>query len=85
MRQAAEKTQKMSEPHITNKICRCENCQMIDCLWGDPLLNAWEADFVGNLSGYGWIANYTEKQIAKLRQIWRKILRLRKIKCSVRS
>ena len=52
---------------------------MIDCLWGDPLLNNWETNFIGNLSGYGWIADYTKKQISKLHQIWHKILRKRGI------
>ena len=70
----------MSSPHKIDELCSCQNCTKIDCLIGDPLLNQWERTFIGSLSRYGWIADYTDKQVAKLKQIWRKILRIRKIK-----
>lgn len=69
----------MTESHLTNSVCTCKNCTIIDCLWGDPLLSSWEKSFIESLSRYGWIANYTDKQVAKLLQVWRKMLRLRKI------
>lgn len=70
----------MSQKHIKDKVCKCRNCTMIDCLWGDPLLNRWEKRFIESMARYGWLDNYTYKQIAKLKQIWHKILRKRGLK-----
>lgn len=72
----------MSENHQTDSVCSCNNCTMIDCLWGDPLLNPWEKSFIESLTRYGWIADYTDKQVTTLRQVWRNIRRLRKIQRS---
>jgi len=48
-------------------------------LIGDPLLSKWEKNFIESLSRYGWIADYTKKQVVCLNKIWEKIHRVRKI------
>lgn len=59
--------------HIIDKVCSCEFCTMLDCLFGDPLLSAWEKKFVENMIEYGWMANYTEKQKAKIKEVFNKM------------
>ena len=71
----------MSKNHIIDKECSCKNCTKIDMLVGDPLLNPWERKFIRSLVDYGWTDDYTDRQVTKLNQVWRKIHRLRKITC----
>lgn len=69
----------MISTHKMSEVCDCETCLKLDSLWGDPLLTPWEYQFIGNVSRYGWFANYSKKQLTKLDQVWYKILRLRGI------
>lgn len=63
--------------HETATPCNCTDCQMIDILWGDPLLNPWEKRFIDNLSHFGWHTNYTDKQQSKLSEVFNRIRTLR--------
>lgn len=63
--------------HTQDRICRCKNCVLIDCLIGDPLLNNWEKEFIESISRQGWYKDYSEKQVCKLEQIKRKLFRER--------
>lgn len=69
----------MNKNHTIDLECSCENCTKIDMLIGDPLLNNWEKNFIESLSRYGWLSDYTPRQILSLNKIWQKIHTLRKI------
>lgn len=69
--------------HVNDKVCNCEFCTMIDCLWGDPLLSAWESKFINNVARSGWFYEYTIRQKAKIQSIFKKMLHLRGIKQNV--
>lgn len=58
--------------HLIDKACSCDICQKIDVMWGDPRLSKWETDFIDSVADFGWHNNYTEKQIAKINQIFKK-------------
>jgi len=55
---------------------------MIDCCWGDPDLSSWERNFISNVARYGGIADYTAKQKAKIRQIYKKMSKMKVLKRS---
>jgi len=56
--------------HIADKICSCEYCQMIDVIFGDPLLNKWEKDFIDSVASFGWHKDYSDKQKAVIKKIF---------------
>ena len=56
--------------HLITEGCDCEFCQMIDCMYGDPLLSDWEKEFVNSVCEYGWKFNYTVKQKNIIRKIF---------------
>ncbi len=56
--------------HIADKVCSCEYCQMIDVIFGDPLLNKWEKDFIESVMYYGWQKDYSDKQKAVIKKIY---------------
>ncbi len=64
--------------HIADKICSCNYCLMLDCMFGDPQLNQWEKDFIESVCRYGWRADYTDKQKAVIEKTFQKMLRLNK-------
>ncbi len=59
--------------HLVDAKCSCEYCQMVDCLYGDPLLSKWEASFVENIAEWGWRADYTDKQKKTIKRIFEKM------------
>lgn len=56
--------------HITDKVCSCEYCQMIDVIFGDPLLNKWEKEFIDSVSQQGWQRDYSLKQKVVIKKIF---------------
>jgi len=56
--------------HVIDKICECEFCTMLDCMWGDPLLSKWESSFVNSVVRSGWHYEYTPKQKAKIKEVF---------------
>jgi len=56
--------------HLTDKVCCCRYCHMIDVTWGDPLLSSWEINFIRNIASWGWRHDYTPKQKAVLKKIY---------------
>lgn len=56
--------------HVNDKICECEYCTMLDCMWGDPLLTEWESSFVNSVVRSGWYYEYTPKQKSKIKEIF---------------
>lgn len=56
--------------HILDKVCSCEYCQMIDVIFGDPLLNKWERDFIESVVNFGWHKDYSEKQKSVIKKIF---------------
>lgn len=58
--------------HVIEKVCSCEYCQMIDVMWGDPRLNPWEAKFVASVARFGWRADYSDKQKACIKKIFKR-------------
>ena len=44
---------------------------MIDIMWGDPALNSWEKKFVESVARQGWQRDYSDKQKAKIKSIFR--------------
>ena len=61
----------ISQNHIMAAVCSCEYCQMIDVIFGDPLLNAWEKRFIGSVASQGWHRDYSDKQKACIEKIYR--------------
>lgn len=57
--------------HIADKICSCEYCQMIDVIFGDPKLNAWEKKFIDSVAYQGWEHDYSDKQKVVIKRIYR--------------
>ena len=60
----------ISQNHIIAGVCSCEHCQMIDVIFGDPLLNAWEKEFIDSVARQGWLRDYSEKQKACIQKIY---------------
>lgn len=58
--------------HLTDSICNCEYCQMIDVMYGDPLLSKWERDFIESVASFGWRKDYTPKQKAVIKKTFAK-------------
>jgi len=58
--------------HLIDKTCSCKYCQMIDVMFGDPLLNRWEKDFVESVALFGWHADYTSKQKNVVKKLFEK-------------
>ncbi|MBA7667205.1 hypothetical protein ES703_75290 [subsurface metagenome] len=56
--------------HINDGICECKHCTMLDCMWGDPKLTAWENSFVNSVVRSGWHYEYTPKQKAKIEEVF---------------
>lgn len=56
--------------HISDEVCSCEYCQMIDCIYGDPKLNKWERDFIDSAARQGWQRDYSPKQKAVIKKIF---------------
>lgn len=63
---------KINMEHLSDNVCSCEFCQMIDVMFGDPLLNAWEKDFVESVASFGWHKDYTPKQKAVIKRLFEK-------------
>ncbi len=57
--------------HIIDKVCSCEYCQMIDVIFGDPKLNSWEKKFIDSVAEQGWQREYSPKQKAVIRKIYK--------------
>lgn len=57
--------------HLIDKICSCKYCQMIDVIFGDPLLNAWEKKFINSVAEQGWHKDYTPKQKVIIERIFK--------------
>ena len=57
--------------HIADKICSCEYCQMVDVIFGDPLLSAWEKKFIDSVAEQGWQRDYSPKQKAVIKKIYK--------------
>lgn len=45
---------------------------MLDIMFGDPLLTNWEKRFIRDVAEKGWLFDYTEKQAAKIKEIFRR-------------
>lgn len=58
--------------HIIDKICCCKHCQMIDVMFGDPLLNKWEKEFLESVARQGWQRDYSPKQKAVIEKTYAK-------------
>ena len=58
--------------HISDKVCSCKYCTMIDCMYGDPKLTKWEKDFVESVACFGWHKDYSDKQKAVIKKIFAK-------------
>lgn len=43
---------------------------MIDCVFGDPLLNDWEKKFIKSVAYWGWRGDYSPKQKNKIKRIF---------------
>jgi len=43
---------------------------MLDVMYGDPLLNAWEKEFVKSAASQGWYKDYSPKQKAVIKRIF---------------
>lgn len=56
--------------HIADKVCSCDYCTMIDVMFGDPLLNAWERHFIASVASYGWRDDYSLKQKAVIQRLF---------------
>ena len=56
--------------HIQDKVCSCRYCTMLDVMYGDPLLNAWEKEFVKSAASQGWYKDYSPKQKAVIKRIF---------------
>ncbi len=48
--------------HLIKETCSCDYCKMIDIMFGDPLFNEWENEFLNSICRVGWYYNYSEKQ-----------------------
>lgn len=58
--------------HIIDKTCSCLHCTMLDIMFGDPTLSPWEKRFIKSVSEFGWLDNYTPKQISVIEKIFKK-------------
>lgn len=56
--------------HSRETACSCEHCQMLDAMYGDPLLNDWGHEFVESVARQGWDHDYTDKQKAKIEELY---------------
>lgn len=59
--------------HLADKVCSCLHCQMLDIMFGDPLLNNWEKKFIDSLIQWGWKFNYTPRQKTTIRHLFAKM------------
>lgn len=59
--------------------CNCVYCTMIDVMWGDPLLNDWEKKFVESVARQGGERNYSDKQKAKIKDVFKRMRKMRKL------
>lgn len=58
--------------HIADKVCSCEYCQMLDCMFGDPQLTKWEKEFINSVSRQGWYReDYSDKEKVVIKRIFR--------------
>ena len=60
------------KPHITDKVCSCKFCTMLDVMFGDPKLNSWERDFINSVIFQGWEKDYSPKQKAVIEKTFLK-------------
>jgi hypothetical protein len=56
--------------HSQDTPCSCEHCQMLDVMWGDPLLNKWGREFVERVAEHGWYRNYSDKEKRKIEELF---------------
>lgn len=57
--------------HLIDKTCSCLYCQMIDIMFGDPLLGSWEKNFIDSVARQGWQKEYSPKQKAVIERLFK--------------
>lgn len=61
--------QKQTQKHITDQVCSCRYCTIIDIVFGDPFLTPWEKKFIDSVARQGWERDYSPKQKAVINKI----------------